>query len=195
VDGLDLNLQRLHQAGKPWRLAARQLEDEAAERRRVDHRVLERPGEAAAEDPGVEGVMAVLHQHGSPGEVEKGPSCIAELGCVDQHLALDQVPPPGVGIDRSTGVDQGVEQAQRPAQPKPLGADLEDQEGPVPGGLDVHRPELGLLQKRLRADRRIVVAQLGRLPGDELGSPTGLEPKWPLGRFCHGSHPRVTHSP
>ena len=96
----------------------------------------------AAEDPGVEGVVAVLDQDGPPGEVEEGPPGVAELGRVDEHLALDQVPPLGVGVDRRPGVDQGVEQAQRPAQPEPLGADLEDQEGPVAGGLDVHRDEL-----------------------------------------------------
>jgi hypothetical protein len=36
--------------------------------------VLERLGKAAAEDPGVEGVVAVLDQHRPPGEVEEGAS-------------------------------------------------------------------------------------------------------------------------
>jgi hypothetical protein len=146
VDRLDLYLQRLHEAGQSGRLAGRQLEHQAPERRRVHHRVLERPGEPAAENPGVEGVVAVLDEHGSPGEVEEGPPRVTELWCVDEHLALDQVPPLGVRIDRRPGVDQGVEKAERPAQPEPLGADLEHEEGPVSSRLDVHRHELGLLQ-------------------------------------------------
>jgi hypothetical protein len=166
MDGLDLDLQRLHQAGQPGRLAAGQLEHQPAERRRVDHRMLEWPGQAAAEDPGVEGVMAVLDQDRPAGEMKERAPGIAELGRVDEHLALDQVPALGVGVDRRPGVDQGVEQAQGTAQPEPLGADLEDQEGPVAGSLDVHRDELGLLQRRLRADRQEVVATLDRHPGD-----------------------------
>ena len=175
MDGLDLDLQRLHQPGQPRRLAARQLEDQAAEGRRVHDRVLERPGQAPTEDPGVEGVVAVLDQHRPPGEVEEGPPGVAELGRVDQHLALDQVPPAGVGIDRRPGVDQGVEQPQRTAQPEPLGADLEDQEGPIAGGLDVHRHELGVFKRRVGADRGEVVATVPRLPGDQLGCAAGFE--------------------
>ena len=186
VDGLDLDLQRLHQAGQPRRLAAGQLEHQAAESRRIHDRVLERPGEAPAEDPGVKGVMAVLDQDGSPGEMEEGPPGVAELGRVDEHLALDQVPALRVGVDRRPGVDQGVEEAQGPTQPEPLGADLEDQEGTVAGGLDVDRDELGFLERGLRANRREVVASLDRLPGDELGSPPGLQPQPPVFRFSHG---------
>jgi len=190
VDRLDLDLQRFHQAGQPGRLAAGQLEYQAAERRRVDHRVLEWPGKAATEDPGVEGVVAVLDQDGSPGKMQEGPPSVAELGRVDEHLPLDQVPPLGVGVDRRPGVNQRVEQAQGPAQPKPLGSDLEDQEGPVAGRLDVHGDELGFLQWRLRADRREVVATLDRHPGDELGGPAGLEPQRPVAGFRHRLHRR-----
>jgi tryptophanyl-tRNA synthetase len=195
VDRFDLDFQRLHQPGQARRLAGRQLEDQAAKRRGVDHRVLERTGEAPTEDPGVERVVAVLHQHGSPGEVEEGPPGVAELGCVDQHLTLDQVPPTGVGIDRRPGVDQGVEQAQRTAQPEPLGADLEDQKGPVAGGFDVHRDELGLRQGRRRADRRVVVAAFDRLPRDQFGRATRLEPQGPVGPFCHRPMVRAAPSP
>jgi hypothetical protein len=130
--------------------------------------VLERPRQAPAEDPGVKRVVAVLDQHRSPGEVEKGPSGVAELGRADQHLPLDQVPSLGVGVDRGAGMDQGVEKAQRTAQPEPLGADLEDQEGPVARGLDVDGDVLGLGQRRVRTDRDEV--ELGRgLPRNGLG--------------------------
>jgi hypothetical protein len=186
MDGLDLDLQRLHQPGQPRRLTAGQLEDQPAERRCVDDRVFERPGEAPAQDPGVEGVVAVLDQDGSPGEMEEGPPGVAELGRVDEHLPLDEVPSLRVGVDRRPGVDQGVEQAQGPTQPEPLGADLEDEEGPVAGGLDVDRDELGFLQRRLRADRLEVVATFDRLPGDQLGRPPGLEPEPAVVRFRHG---------
>ena len=111
VDRLDLDLQDLDQAGQARSLAGRQLEDQAAERGRVEDRVLEWPGKAAAEDPGVEGVMAVLDQDGAAGEVEEGAAGVRELGGVDQHLALDQVPPLGIGVDRRPAVDQGVEEA------------------------------------------------------------------------------------
>ncbi len=194
MDRLDLDLERLHQACEARRLAAGQLEHQAAERRRVDDRVLQGPGEAPTEDPGVEGVMAVLDQDRAPGEVEEGPPGVAELRRIDEHLALDEVPPLGVGVDRRPGVDEGVEETQRPAQPEPLGTDLEDQEGPVAGGFDVHRHELGFLQRRLGADRREVIATLDRLPRDELGSPPGLEPERPLLRFSHGVHRRAAQS-
>ena len=180
MDGLDLDLQCLNESRQPGCLTAWQLEHQPAEGGRVDDRVLERSGQASPEDPGVEGVVAVLDQDRSPSEVEERPPGVAELGGVDEHLALDQVAPLGVGIDRCAGVDEGVEQPQRPAQPEALGADLEDQEGPVAGGLDIDGDELGVLQRRLGIDRGIVVATLARLPGDELGGPPGLEPQGPV---------------
>jgi tryptophanyl-tRNA synthetase len=190
VDRLDLDLEQLHQPGQPGRLAARQVEHQAAEHGRVDDRVLEGSRESPTEDPGVEGVMAVLDQDRSPGEVEEGPPGVAELGCVDQHLALDEMPPLRVGVDRRPGMDQRVEQAQGPAQAEPLGADLEDQEGPVAGGLDVDRHELGLVQRGFRADGREVLLSGWRLPGDQFGSATRLEAQGPLFGFSHGLHRR-----
>ena len=185
MNGLDLDLQSLHQAGQPRRLAGGELEDGPAQRGGVDDRVLEWQWESAAEDPGVEGVVAVLDQDRSPCEMEEGAPGVPELRCVDEHLALDQVPALCVGVDRCPGVDQGVEEAERSAEPEPLGADLEDQERPVAGGLDVDRDELGLLQRRARADRREVVAPLDGLPCDEPGAPSGLEPQPPVVRFRH----------
>jgi hypothetical protein len=43
VDGLDLDLQRLDQAGQARGLTRRPLQDQAGESRGVDDRVLERP--------------------------------------------------------------------------------------------------------------------------------------------------------
>jgi len=149
--------------------------------------VLERPGQAATQDPGVERVVAVLDQDGAAGEVEEGPTRVAELGGAFQHLALDQVPALGVGVDGSARVHQGVEEAQGAHQVEALGADLEDQEGPVAGSLDVHRHELRLRQGRVRADGQDLIAR--RLPGDRFDSAAGLEPKKSLcawhGLFAH----------
>jgi hypothetical protein len=136
--------------------------------------VLERARQAAAEDPGVEGVVAVLDQHRAAGEVEESPAGVAELGRADQHLPLDQVPALGVGVDRGASVDERVEEPQRAAQSETLGADLEDQEGPVAGRLDVDRHELGLCQRRVRADRDEVQLET-RLPGHRLGRAPRLE--------------------
>ena len=186
MDRFDPDLQRLHEPGKARGLARWQLEEHPPQGGRVDHRMLERTAEAPAEDPGVEGVMAVLDQDRAAGEVEERTPGVGELRRVDEHLALDQVPALGVGIDRRPGVDQGVEEAERATESEPLGADLEDQEWPVAGGLDVDRDELGLLQRRARADRREVVAPLDRLPCDEPGAASGLEPQAPVVRFSHG---------
>ena len=52
----------LDEAREPWRLALRQVEDQAGKGRGVDDRVLERALEPAPDQPCVEGVMAVLDQ-------------------------------------------------------------------------------------------------------------------------------------
>ena len=187
VDGLDLDLQRLDQAGQARGLTGRPLQDQAGERRGVDDRVLERPRKAAAEDPGVECVMAVLDQDRSTGEMEEGAAGVGELWSVDQHLAPDQVPPLGVGVDRRPAVDQGVEEAQRSAQPEALGADLEHQERPVAGGLDVDGDELRLRQRRVGADRGQLLVPAHRRPIHRLGRPPWLEPQRSLRRFGHVS--------
>ena len=78
-------------------------------------------------------------------------------------------------------MDQGVEEAEGPAEAKPLGADLEDQEGPIAGRLDVHRDELRLVERSIGADRRVVVLAFRRLPSDQLGGAARLEPERAFG--------------
>ena len=131
--------------------------------------------------------MAVLDQDGSTGEVEEGAAGVGELGSVDQHFSPDQVPPLGVRVDRRPAVDQGVEEAQRSAQAEALGADLEDQERSIPGGLDVHRDELSLRQRRLGADRGKFILLAHGLPLDQLQRPPGLEAQRSLRWFGHVS--------
>jgi hypothetical protein len=100
----------------------------------------------ATEQPGVEGVVAVLDQHRAPGEPEKGAAGSAELGRPDQHRSVDQVAAPGIGIYRRPAVDEGIEQREGAGEAEPLSPDLEHEEGPVAGGLDVHGDELGLIE-------------------------------------------------
>jgi len=195
VDGLHADLQQLHEAGQAGRLARRQLQHQPAERGGVHHRVLERAAQPAAEDPGVEGVVAVLDQHRAAREVEEAAARVAELRRVHQHLAIDQVPALGVGVDRRPRVDQGVEEAQRAAEPEALGADLEDQEGPVAGGLDVDRDVLGLVERSLRADRGEVRLRPRRLPDDQLRRPPGFQPERAAGSVLHGLHRKINSPP
>ena len=83
MHGFDLDLEGLDEPGQAGRLSRRQLQDQATERGRIEDGVLERPGEATAEDPGVERVMAVLDQHRGAGEVQEGAAGVRELGGVD----------------------------------------------------------------------------------------------------------------
>ncbi|GAC1656129.1 MAG: hypothetical protein NVS9B1_10740 [Candidatus Dormibacteraceae bacterium] len=175
VDGLYLDLQHLNQPGQAGGLAGGQLQQETPELGGVDHRVLERSGQAPTQDPGVEGIVAVLDQDRPPGEVEEPAASVAELRGAGQHLAPDEVAPLGVRIDRGPGVDEGVEETERARQPKALGADLEHQKRPVSGGLDVHGDELGHLERRQRAQRGKVGLDHRGVPGDRLDRTPWLE--------------------
>jgi len=98
----------------------------------------------------------VLDQDRTPREAQEGPAGVGKVRGADQHRAVDLVAPAGVGVDGRPAVDQGVEEGQRSAQPEALGADLEDQERGVAGGLDVDGDELGFRQRGVRADVRRV---------------------------------------
>jgi hypothetical protein len=94
-----------HQPGQARRLTGRQLEHQPGQGRRVQDRMSQRGPQPATQQPGVEGVVAVLYQHRPPGEAEKGAAGVAELGRPDQHRSVDQVAAPGIGIDRRPAVD------------------------------------------------------------------------------------------
>jgi hypothetical protein len=145
----DIKAELLHESREPGRLALRELQHEPGEGGRVDDRVLERVLEAAPNQPGIKGVVAVLDQHGSPRKSEECPAHVSELRRPDQHRAIDLVAPPRVRVDRSAAVDQRVEEGQRAVEPEPLGSDLEDEERRGAGGLDVEGDELGILERRL----------------------------------------------
>src|SRR5712691_785225 len=118
--------------------------------------MLERALQAAPDEPGVKRVVAVLDEHGSMREAQERPARVLELGRSDQHRALDVVTPARIGVDRGAAVDQRVEKRQRAGELEPLGADLEDQERGVAGGLDVQGNVLGFLESGLRFELRRV---------------------------------------
>lgn len=174
VGRLQVQLQLGHQADERRRLPGGQLEQCPAERRRVDDRVLERPPQAARDEPAVEGVVAVLDQHAALRELEEAEPGLAELGSAGKHAALDLVALSRVGIDGCARVDQGVEESQRAVEAEALGPDLEDEEGPVAGGLDVEGGVLGLVEGRLENDGGQVDV-VGRQPLDSFGRSARLD--------------------
>ena len=137
--------------------------------------MLEWPRQAPPDDPGVEGVVRVLDENRPAREVEEGAAGVGKLRRIGDHVPIDLVTPPGIGIDRRTGVNQRVEERERSAQVEALGADLEDEEGPVAGRLDVEGDEVGLLKRGLRTD----VGSIDRvlLPLDRLLGAARLEEK------------------
>jgi hypothetical protein len=106
--GRDVESKLLDQAGETRRLTLREIEDESSERGGVDDRMLERAFQPAADEPCIEGIVAVLDQHRALGEAEESPSRVLELRSADEHRAVDVVPLPRVGIDGRAAVDQRV---------------------------------------------------------------------------------------
>jgi len=173
VGGREVDAQHLDQARQARGLAFRQVEDQARERCRVDDGMLERALEAATYEPAVEGVVAVLDEHGALRKAEKRPARVLELGRADEHGAVDVVALARVRVDGCAAVDQGVEERERAVEAEALRADLEDQEGRVAGGLDVQGDELRHCERRLAADLRRVDGDL--LPRHELAGAARLE--------------------
>jgi hypothetical protein len=173
VLGADVQLQRLHHPGQARGLAAGQVEDQPGQRRGVDDRVLERLLQPAADQVGVEGVVAVLDQDRAPREAQEGGPGIPEAGRADQHRAIDLVPLLRVSVDGGARLDQGVEEGERAREPEALGADLDHQEGRVAGRLHVQRHVLGLVERGVGGDRRALRQQLRE---ERFGAGAGLKP-------------------
>ena len=157
----DVESELLHQPGQPGSLAFGQLEHQPGQRRSVDDRMLKRTLKATTDEPGVEGVVAVLDEHRALSESQERPARVAELRRADQHRAIDVMPLVGVGIDRRAAVDQRVEECKRAVELKSLGAELKDKKGRIARRLDVDGDELRDLQPGLRR-------QLGCIDGDLL---------------------------
>ena len=177
MGGRDVDFQLRHEAGEPRGLAFRQIEDEPRQRGGVDDRVLERAFEPTADEPCVEGVVAVLDQHGPLGKAKEAASRVLELWGADQHRAIDVVAPARVRVDGRAAVDQGVEERQRLVQSKSLGAYLEDEERRVAGRLHVEGDELRLVERSVAAHLRGVDRDL--LPRNRLGGTARLQEERP----------------
>jgi hypothetical protein len=123
--------------------------------------MLERVLEATPHQPGVEGVVAVLDQHGAPRKAKKCPAHVPELGRADQHRAIDLVAPACIWVDGSAAVDQRVEERQRAVEPESLGSDLEDEEGRGAGGFDIQGYELRVFERGVRPERGRIDRDIG----------------------------------
>jgi len=120
----------------------------------------QRAFEAAANQPAVEGIVAVLDQHSALGESKEGPPGITELRRTDQHRAVYVVALLRIGVDRRAAVDERVEKGQRAGQLETLGAELEYEKRCVARRLDVDGHELRLVQHGLRAEFRRIDCDL-----------------------------------
>jgi hypothetical protein len=158
----DVELELRDQPAEARHLTFRDVvQHQPGERGGVDDRVLERALEAAAHEPGVERVMAVLDQHRAVREAQERAARVLEHRRADEHRAVDVVTPARVRVDGCAAIDEGVEKGQSAVEPETLCAELQDQEGRVPGRLDVERHELGLVERGRRP-------HLGRVDRDLL---------------------------
>jgi hypothetical protein len=162
----DLDFELAHQPRQARRLALGQVEDEPGQGGGVDDRVLERALEPAADQPRVEGVMAVLDENGALREAQERAASVFELRGADEHGPVDVVPLARVRVDRRAAVDEGVEEREGGVEPEALGADLEHQERRVAGRLHVEGDELGGVEQGQAADLGRVDRDL--LPGHRL---------------------------
>jgi hypothetical protein len=105
----DIEGKRLDQPRKSRRLAFREVQHKPCQGRRIDDRVRQRALQAPAHQPGVEGIVAVLDEHGALGESKEGSAGVTKFGRPDQHRPVDVVPLLCVWVDRRTAVDEGVE--------------------------------------------------------------------------------------
>jgi hypothetical protein len=115
----------------------------------------------------------VLDQNRALGKAQKRPAGVAELGRSDQHRTVDAMPLSSVWIDWRAAVDEGVEERQRARQLESLGAQLQDQERRVAGRFNVDGDELGIVERRLRAELWSIDGDL--LPWHRLRGPSRLE--------------------
>jgi hypothetical protein len=171
----DVQPKLVDQARKPRRLSLREVKDQARERGRVDDRVLEGALQAAADEPRVEGVVAVLDEHRALREAEKPASGVLELRRADEHRAVDVVALPRIRVDRRAAVDESVEERKRLLEREALGADLEDEERCVARRLDVEGDKLRGVERGRARDLGGVDRDL--LPCDQLASATRLQIK------------------
>jgi hypothetical protein len=145
--------------------------------------MLERAFQAAAHEPRVERIVAVLDQDSALREAQECAAGIPELGRADQHRAIDVVAPFCVRVDGCPAVDQGVEERERTLQLEAFGPDLEDEERRVARRLHVQGDELRLVKLRVGADFGGVDGDL--LPRHRLRRAAGLEQERPFDHLAN----------
>src|SRR5205085_12544896 len=83
--------QLLDEARQSRSLPLRQVEHQPRERRGVDDRMLQRALQTTAHEPGVEGVVAVLDQHGALCKTQEPATRVFEFRRPDEHRTIDMV--------------------------------------------------------------------------------------------------------
>jgi hypothetical protein len=106
----DVEREQLDKPGQAWGLAFRKVQNKARQGRRVDDRVFERALQASADEPRVEGVVAVLDEDSAVREAQERAAGVAKLRRADEHRAVDVVTPVRIRVDRGLAVDQRVEE-------------------------------------------------------------------------------------
>jgi hypothetical protein len=147
--GRDVESKLLNEPRQPGSLAFGNLQDEPRQGRGVDDRMLQWAFQAPTDEPGVEGVVTVLDQHGALSETQEGAARVAKFRCADQHRTVDVMAPVCVRVDRRTAVHEGVKERERAFEPEALSADLQDEERGIARGLHVEGDELRLVEPRL----------------------------------------------
>ena len=106
----DIESKLFHQPGQPRRLSFGQVHHEPRKSRRVDDWMRQRAFEPPTDQPGVEGIVAVLDQDGALGETEEGPARVTKLRRAYQHRPVYVVSFLGVRVDGRAAIDQRVEE-------------------------------------------------------------------------------------
>jgi len=120
----DVEAELGDQPGESRGLAFGKVEHETRQCGGVDDRVLERAFEAAADEPGVECVMAVLDEDRAQSKAKEGAARVLEFGRPDEHRTVDVVALASVRVDGCPAIDERVKEGERAAEAKALGADL-----------------------------------------------------------------------
>ena len=169
----DVETKLLDEPRQSWCLTFRQFEDKPRERGGVDDRMLEWAFQAAPDEPGVEGVVAVLDEHRAVGKPQERSTSVLEFGRADKHRTVDVMPFARVRVDGRAAVDEGVEKRKRAVQRETLSPYLQDEKRSVACRFDIESDKLRVFEWRAAADLGGVYGDF--LPGHQLGRPTWFQ--------------------
>ena len=119
----------------------------AGQTRGVDVVGVEVLARGAPDEPGVEGVGAVLDEHRPGGEAAEAVEHRVRRRGAGEAGAGDPVEPARVGVDPVAAVDQGLEGRDMPGQGEGDPAELDQPVRRLPGGLAVEGDEAQLLER------------------------------------------------